>query len=53
MDNWEKFNETSLSEKEDLFGHLNMEDTTDADYPHAKRVCKELEIKKFGDYHDL
>ena len=47
MDDWEKFNETSLSEKEDFFSHLNMEDITDGGYAHAKRVCKDFEIKKF------
>ena len=30
-----------------------MEDITDADYPHAKIVCKDFEIKKLGEYHDL
>ena len=53
MDDWEKFNETSLSEKEDFHSHLNMEDVTDADYAHAKGVCKDFEIKKLGEYHDL
>ena len=24
---------------------------TDADYAHAKRVCKEFETKKLGEYH--
>ena len=45
MDDWEKFNEMSLPEKEDFCSHLNMEDITDADYWHAKRVCKDFEIK--------
>ena len=31
MDNWEKFNETLLSQKEDFYSHLNMEDVTNAD----------------------
>ena len=31
MNDWEKFNETSLTEKEDFCSHLNMEDITDAD----------------------
>ena len=31
MDDWEKFNKTLLSKKEHFSGHLNMEDTTDAD----------------------
>ena len=30
-----------------------MEDITDADYAHAKRVCKEIEIKNLEKYHDL
>ena len=53
MDDCEKFNETSLPEKEDIYSHLNMEDITDADYAHAKRVFKDFETKKSGEYHDL
>ena len=30
-----------------------MEDITDADYAHAKRVCKDFETKVLGEYHDL
>ena len=30
-----------------------MEDITDADYAHAKRVCKDFDIKHLGQYHDL
>ena len=30
-----------------------MEDITDADYAHAKSVCKDLEIKSLGKYYDL
>ena len=47
------FNETSLPEKEDCYSHLNMEDITDADYTHRKRVCKDFQIKSLGEYHDL
>ena len=43
MDDWEKFNETLLHEKEDFYSYLNME----------KIVCKDFEIKKLGEYHDL
>ena len=53
MDDWEKFNETSLPEKEDFFGNLNMEDITNADYTHEKRGCKDYEIKNLGEHHDL
>ena len=42
MDDWEKFTETSLPGKEDFYSHLNMEDITDANYAHTKRVCKIL-----------
>ena len=53
MGDWEKYNETSLPEKEDFYSHLNMEDITDANYAHAKRVCKDFETKNLGEYHDL
>ena len=53
MDDWAKFNERSLPEKEDFYSHLNIEDITDADYAHAKRVCKNFEIKNLGEYHDF
>ena len=53
MDDWEKFNETLLPDKEESYGNLNMEDITDAKYAHAKKVCKDFEIKNLGEYHDL
>ena len=53
MDDWEIFNQTSLPEKEDFYSHLNMEDVTDADYDHAKEVCRDFEIKNLGEHHDL
>ena len=52
MDEWERFNE-SLPKKEELYSKLNMDNITDADYTHAKRVCKDFEIKNLGEYHDL
>ena len=30
-----------------------MEDITDVDYRHTKRVCKDFEIKYVGYYQDL
>ena len=53
MDDWAKFNETLLTEKEEFYSHLNMEDITEADFAHAKRVCKNFEIKNLGEYFDL
>ena len=45
IDDQEKFSEKLLPEKEDFSSHLNMEDITDADYKHTKRVCKDFEKK--------
>ena len=52
MDDWEKFNETSLPTK-DLYSYLDMEDITDAYYAHAKKVCKDFEIRNLEEYHYL
>ena len=52
MDDWENFNET-LPVKENFYSHLNMEEITNANYAHTKRVGKDFEIKHFGGYHDL
>ena len=40
-------------QKIDFYGHLNMEDTTDADDPHTKRNYKDFEIKNLRKYHDF
>ena len=53
MDNWEKSSETLLPEKEEFYSNLSMENTTDSDYNHAKRICKDFEIKNLGEYHDF
>ena len=53
MDSWERFNEKSLPDKEAFYSNLNMEDITDVDHRHAKRVFKSLNNKNLGDYHAL
>ena len=53
MDYWEKFNETTLPEKEKYYSNLSMEDITKAPYKDGKRICKDVEIKNLGEYHDL
>ena len=45
MNIWIIWKNLSLPGKEDFYSHLNMEDNTDVDYPHAKTVCKDFEIK--------
>ena len=42
-----------LPEKEEFYSNLNMEAITDASYMHAKRVCKDFEIKNLGEYYSL
>ena len=41
MDDSERFNEILFS----------MDDITDTDYVHTKKVCKDFEIKYLGEYH--
>ena len=45
---WNIINEIS---EEGFYNCLNMEDITDAEYMHAKRVHKDFESKKLGEYH--
>ena len=40
MDSWEKFDETSSTSKKDFYSKLFLEDITDSDYEHAKKVFK-------------
>ena len=51
MDDGKKLSETSLPEKEDSYGHLNVKVITIADYVHARSVCKDFERKRLGEYH--
>ena len=53
MDNWERFNETSLPSKESFYSNLNMEDIDDIDYRHGNNVFKKFKLNNLGDYHDL
>ena len=53
MDNWERFEETSLPSKESFYSNLNMENTEDIDYRHGNNVFKRFELDNLGEYHDL
>ena len=52
MDSWQRFDETSLPDKETFCSNLNMEDITDVDYRHGKIVFQYLINKNLGDYRD-
>ena len=53
MDNWERFNETSLSNKESFYSSLNMENIDDIDYRHGNNMFKKFKLKNLVEYHDL
>ena len=53
IDSWNRFDETSLPDKEAFYSSLNMEGITSVDYRHAKRVYKGFKLKNLGNYHDL
>ena len=53
MDNWERFDETSLPDKESFHSSLNMESIDDIAYRHGNNVFKKFELKNLGEYHDL
>ena len=46
MDNWERFNETSLPNKESFYSYLNIENIDDIDYRHGNNVFKRFKLKK-------
>ena len=53
MDGWDKFNETSIPNKESFYSNLKMENITETDYIHANNVFKTFKLNNLGDYHDL
>ena len=53
MDNWERFNETSLPSKESFYSNLNLENIEDIDYRHGNNVFNKFKLNNLGDYHDL
>ena len=53
MNNWKRFNETSLPDRKAFYSELNLEEITDKDYIHAPKIFKELGLKNLDDYLDL
>ena len=53
MDSWKRLDEILLPNKEAFYSTLNMEDITDVDYRHAKRVFKVFNNKNMGGYLDF
>lgn len=53
MNNQKGFNKTTLATKEEIYRNLIMEDITDENYKHAKRVWRDIKLQNLGDYLDL
>ena len=53
MNDFSKFKEKSLPNKESFYNKLNQENVTDNDYKHAQQVWYTFNIKNLGKYHDL
>ena len=53
MDNWKRFNETSLTSKESFYCNLNMENIDNIDYRHGNNIFNKFKLNNLGEYHDL
>ena len=53
MDNWDKFDETTIPPKKAFYSKLNEEGISDADYTHAQKVREVFRIKNCGEYHNF
>ena len=53
MDNWGKFDETTLPPKEAFYSNFNLENISNEDDEHAQKVWNISEIKNRGEFHDL
>ena len=53
MDNLERFNKTSLPNKESFYSDSNMENIDDIDYKHGNNAFKRFKLKNLGEYHEL
>ena len=53
MDIWEKIDKTTILSKEAFYSKLHLEDTTDKEYAHVKKVWQVFEIKNRDEYHSV
>ena len=53
MDNWEKFDQSTVPPKEDFYSKLYLEGISDADYANTQKLWEVFWIKHGGKYHDL
>ena len=53
MDNWERFDETSLPDKELFYSSLNLENIDDIEYRHGNNLFKKFKLNNLGEYRNL
>ena len=53
LNNFDRFNETSLPGIENFYSRLSNTNISDKDYNHAINVWNTFNTKTFGDYHDV
>ena len=53
MDSWERFDKTSLPNKEYFYSKLILKHISEADHTHVQKVWDTFNIKNLGEYHDL
>ena len=53
MNNFERFDERKLPNKEHFYSTLNEKHISDKGHEHALRIWNEFEMKNMGKYHDL
>ena len=50
IDSWQRFDKTSLPDKEAFYSNLNMKDITDVGYRHGKKVFKKFKLKHLSSF---
>ena len=53
MDSWERFDETSLPDKNCFYSEFILGGITNRNYSHAQKVWEVFEINNLGEYQDL
>ena len=53
IDSWERFVENTIPPKEAFYSKLNLENITDKNYEHIKKVWDVFAKKNLGEYYNL
>lgn len=53
IDSFDRFDETSIPQKEAFYSRLTRDGISDADFQHVQTVWEAFKCKTLGDYHDI